>query len=206
MGHFSVATVLATAIFLMFVIGLVLIIHKHEMDKKWLKEYKKKPYNFPIKYRGGVFWVSRSVATTLLPFCKDKDGEWCVLANKRGKGCPDYQGYWNVICGYLEGLTGEQNSQKELYEECGIEVDETKIKFVGLTTSPKENKQNVSIRYYTILDGVTDDYKLTSEHSEKDEVEDIKFIKLSEIDNYTWAFNHLNLIKSVSKNIGLNKK
>ena len=29
-----------------------------------------------------------------------------------------------------------------------------------------------------------------SDHSEKDEVEDIKWIPISEIANYEWAFNH----------------
>ena len=76
-----------------------------------------------------------------------------------------------------------------------------KMNFYSLTTSPNENKQNVSIRYYTILDGNCDMYPLTDENSELNEVSDIKWIPISKIDNYEWAFNHLNLIKEMSSKI-----
>ena len=61
--------------------------------------------NFPIKVqedtiingenmKGKTFWVSRSCAVAVFVFANIK-GIWYVLANQRGKGCPDYQGYWN---------------------------------------------------------------------------------------------------------------
>ena len=57
--------------------------------------------NFPFMYRGKEYWYSRSVATTPFVFCKNENNEYCVLANKRGIGTPDFQGLWNVPCGYL---------------------------------------------------------------------------------------------------------
>ena len=166
--------------------------YKWYSDKQW----QKKPLrNFPFFYRGKLFWYSRSVATTIGVFCKNTDGEWCVLANQRGKGAPDFQGFWNITCGYLEhDVTGEENCQKEIYEETGVFVPVELIKFRGVKTDPSENRQNVSLRYSAVLSGVCDNYETTDEHSEKDEVADIRWIPLSEVSDYEWAFGHEELI------------
>ena len=155
--------------------------------------------NFPFWYRGKKYWYSRSCATVLFIFCKNAQNEWCVLANKRGKGTPDFQGYWNVPCGYMEhDVSGEENATKEAYEECGIFIAEEQVKLFNVETSPKANKQNISLRYYAILKECTTDFNLNSEHSEKNEVSDIKWIPLNEIDNYQWAFNHDIRTKEIS--------
>ena len=39
----------------------------------------------------------------------------------------------------------------------------------------------------------------TTKNSEKDEVSGIRFIKLSNIELYEWAFNHETLIKEIIK-------
>lgn len=168
-------------------------------DYKW----NLKPINnFPFMYRGKEYWYSRSVATTPFVFCKNENNEYCVLANKRGIGTPDFQGLWNVPCGYLEfNVNGEENCQKEVFEETNVKVPIEKFKFLGVNTNPTENKQNVSIRYYAILDGNINDYKLNDENSEKNEVEDIKWIPLNEVKNYEWAFNHNLIINEIQRTI-----
>ena len=188
---------LETAILAIFFIIIFVIINQ-KIDDFYNKKFWKKPLkNFPLRYKGKTIWFSRAVATTLLAFGYDKNQRLHVLANKRGKGCPDFQGYWNVICGYLEfNHTGEQNCKKECEEETGLLINEDDIHFLGVTTSPKENKQNVSLRYYTILPKSIEEYNFDLSKMEKDEVDDVKFIPIDEIDNYDWAFNHLNLIKN----------
>lgn len=168
-------------------------------NKKW----NEKPIdNFPFFYRGNEYWYSRAVATSPFVFCKNIDDKWCVLANKRGKGTPDYQGYWNVPCGYLQfHITGEQNASKEVFEETGVNVEAEKFKLFGVETDPNANRQNVSLRYYALLDGVTTDYLTNSDASEKNEVDDIKWIPLDEIDNYQWAFGHDIRIKELSEKV-----
>lgn len=179
---------------------LFYIIGKEISDYKW--RLKPITQNFPFIYRGKELWYSRSVATTGFVFCKNSEDKWCVLANQRGNGTPDYQGYWNVPCGYLEyNVSGEENIIKEIQEECGITIPIEKVKFYGVNSSPKENKQNVSLRYTSVLEGITDDYKLSSENSEENEVSEIKWVLVEDVDNYDWAFNHLELIKQVFADI-----
>lgn len=48
------------------------------------------------------YWISRSCAVAMFLFSRDKFGNLCVLANKRGTGTPDFQGYWNCPCGYID--------------------------------------------------------------------------------------------------------
>lgn len=173
--------------------------YKSYVNYKW----NLKPIdNFPFFYRGNEYWYSRSIATSPFVFCKDNNNKWCVLANKRGDGTPDFQGYWNVPCGYLQfHVSGEENCVKEIHEECGVDVSVEKFKLFGVETSPKANRQNVSIRYYAILDGVVDDYKTNSDNSEENEVDDIKWIPLDEVDTYQWAFGHDIRIKEISENV-----
>lgn len=170
-------------------------------DYKW---HKKPINNFPFKYRGKEFWYSRSVAVTGLVFCKNSNNEICVLANKRGKGTPDFQGYWNLVCGYLDhNETTSEAVSREVLEETGLYIPSEKFEFFNYEDSPKANRQNVTFRFTTFLDGTCDDYIFSKDGSEENEVDEIKWINVNEIDNYNWAFNHCSLIKNVieTKNI-----
>ena len=53
------------------------------------------------EHAGKTLWSGRYCAVAAFAFCKIK-GEWCVLANQRGEGTPDFQGYWNCPCGFLD--------------------------------------------------------------------------------------------------------
>ena len=184
---------------LLLVLIACVCIYKWYSDKQW----QKKPLrNFPFFHRGKLFWYSRSVATTIGVFCKNKKEEWCVLANQRGKGAPDFQGFWNMICGYLEhDVTGEENCQKEVFEETGVFVPINRINFFNVNTQPTENKQNVTLRYIAVLHDKCEDIELSDENSEKNEVSDIKWIPIKEIENYQWAFGHKDLIEEMFNKI-----
>ena len=158
--------------------------------------------NFPVDYidketgEKKVAWISRSVAVSGIVFCKDLDGDWCILANKRGKGTPDFQGYWNCICGYLDyDENANQAMNREIFEETGLDIPGRRFIPYFVNSNPKENRQNVTIRFYCILKSdITEWSNFSKDKMEKDEVADIKWIKVKDINDYQWAFNHNDLI------------
>ena len=166
--------------------------------------------NFPIVYKGNTYWISRAVAVTNIIFAQDGLDNWYVLGSKRGDGTPDFQGYWNCVCGYLDfNETAIEAVVRETFEEVGINIKApysvlSNISFMNFSTSPNENKQNVSLRYITILDKRIENYPLSSENSEPNEVSEIKWIPIKDIDKYTWAFNHDKLINEAIANKHLN--
>lgn len=152
--------------------------------------------NFPVMVDGKIYWISRAVAVAGFVF-KKFNGRIHILANKRGNGTPDFQGYWNCPCGYLDrDESGEEAISREVLEECGFVVDSKKWKQLETQTDPSTNKQNVTIRYLCILDENDDNTfdLLKRKGGEKDEVDEVKWIALEDINLYKWAFEHDKLI------------
>lgn len=153
--------------------------------------------NFPVKVDDKEYWISRSVAVAAFVFAKDKDEDFCILANKRGSGTPDFQGYWNCPCGYLDyNETGEQGAAREVLEETGVNVSDNLI-FFGVDDDPRSNKQNVTLQYYTFVDIQP---FVERKGGEDNEVSAVKWVKINTIDNYPWAFEHDHIIKKVLYN------
>ena len=145
-------------------------------------------------------WFSRSVAVATAVLINDK-GEWYVLGNERGPGTPDYQGYWNLPCGYLDyNETTEEAAKREVYEETGITCQN--IKNIGHSSSPNENRQNVCFFFVSFLPGSIDDYKFSKENMEEGEVGGIKWIPLKDADDVKWAFDHDVLIQKIISKFG----
>lgn len=154
------------------------------------------------EHAGVTVWSGRytAVCGIVIGFHEDDIKKRYVLANKRGKGCPDFNGMWNLPCGFLEGYeTGEQGVAREIHEECGISIESDNFTLFYVETDPKKcNNGNVTLRYLTSV--CIDDYKKVDELSgEENEVEDIKWIPLSEYENYEWAFNHKEVIKEIKE-------
>lgn len=189
----------AIIFFLLFVFVILYDDKKRRKIKEEVEFWSKPLQNFPFKYMGRTLWYSRSVATTLFAFSKNEFGEMCVLANKRGKGCPDFQGYWNVVCGYLDfNENSIQCAIRECLEETGLKIPYDRVEVVGVNSEPSSNKQNVSIRHKVILDGTINEWSnFNTDNMEKDEVEEIRWIPLSEVKNYKWAFGHEKLITEI---------
>ena len=157
--------------------------------------------NFPVIKDGKEYWVSRSVAVVGIVFCKI-NGEIHVLANRRGRGAADFQGLWNVPCGYLDyNETLTEAVKREVYEECGVNIPESVFCYAGYKDTPDENRQNVSFRFVAILDSRADNISvgtgINNRGGEKNEVEAIQWIPIKEIDNLDWAFNHKDLISEM---------
>ena len=161
--------------------------------------------NFPIidKETGREYWISRSVAVVAFVYGYDKHENEYILAVQRGKGTPDpeYIGYWCLPCGYVDfDETCEEAVAREVFEETGVKLkDNTYIDFLDINSDPKSDKrQNITVRYESAIEYI-DSVDLTSKNSELDEISDVKWIPINEIDNYKWAFNHLKLIKSYNE-------
>lgn len=152
------------------------------------------------EHAGKTLWSGRYCAVAAFVFCKFPDSGWHVLANKRGPGTPNYQGYWNCPCGYLEGdETGPQGCMRETYEETGVNIPEDMFKLVGVATDPKVDK-NVTLQYMVVINYGEMSISVSNNHSpEEDEVETVSWIALDKVDTSEWAFNHNNIIKELSE-------
>jgi 8-oxo-dGTP pyrophosphatase MutT (NUDIX family) len=159
------------------------------------KDFKMK--NFPVKVKGKEFWISRSCAVVGIVYKYNKEtGEVYVLTNKRGKGCPDYVGYWNIPCGYVDyDETLEEAVSREVFEETGLKVDPNSWKLYGIKSTPDTEKQSISVRYITAYKEEMGDFDYS--HQEKNEVDEIKWISLDDVDNYQWAFEQINLLNEI---------
>lgn len=157
--------------------------------------------NFPIKdVSGKEWWISRSIAVVGCIFTL-LNGKWCVLANKRGEGTPDFQGMWNMPCGYLDfGETTAEAVVREVYEETGVKVNVKDLTFWKFNDSPSANRQNVTFRYYAIIDAQPGNISVgvgNDRGGEEDEVEAIGWVQVSSLDRYKWAFGHEEIIKEL---------
>ena len=150
--------------------------------------------NFPIEQEGKIYWVSRSMAAVAYIY-GEIGGRVCVLANKRGRGLPNKVGKWNCPSGFLDyGETLKQCALREVFEETGVKTSETGLYMFDVDDDPKRESSNVLVRFCKKLYDA--EYAiLTTDFSEPDEVEDVKWIPLDEIDNYEWVSDrHKNLI------------
>lgn len=162
--------------------------------------------NFPVidKATGREYWISRSIAAVVCIIAKDKYGDKYILVVQRGEGTPDpeYVGKYCMPCGYLDfDETVAQAAQREVQEETGLTFPVSDFKLVSINDNPLSDKrQNVTFRYLVTTDVLVNDLELllTSKNSEKDEVSGIRFIKLSNLELYEWAFNHETLIKEIT--------
>lgn len=142
-------------------------------------EWAKYGGNFPIKRNGKIFYVSRSVAVSLMTLCMDKSrGVWCVLANQRGPGVVHNRGKWNIPCGFLDyNESGEDAAKRETFEETGVEIPkEVRLRHLG--TRASKDRDTVSMAYVCVLPGSVEDYPLSADNSEPGEVSDIKWIPI----------------------------
>lgn len=192
------------------------------MSKNW--SYKIQDENHPhygktlwsgryCAVTGVLFWVKNPINfySWLFDYTNEVLDEVYVLIEKRGTGAADFRGKWCMPCGFLEcDESGEEGISREFYEETGIKVSSKNWTLFNVQTNPEKcNNGNVTIRYsmdirneYDINDAKDlpkPNYK--NINGEANEVADVKWIKLSEIDNYEWCFNHDELLKELFSNI-----
>jgi 8-oxo-dGTP pyrophosphatase MutT (NUDIX family) len=168
---------------------------------------------------GRTIWISRAVAV-VGTVCLIKDGIPYFLLSQRGKGAADFQGLWNLPCGYLDfNETSGEAFIREVWEECGINILDLKKNSIKLSdntetpwdvnTSPNENRQNVCLHHSYIGEVKELPIPEIRNEVEADEVSDIKWVSINEIENYQYAFQHLERIEKFILNVlskNLNKK
>ena len=156
--------------------------------------------NFPFDKDGQELWYSRSIVAAIFIFCKDQNGNWNILLNKRGPGLANESGKWNSITGFLdfdEDLT--QCAIRETYEETGLLLNRYLVNFYAINSVPDGELQNVAVIHYAILPGTIDDYTLSIDHCEPNEVSDVGFFPISMLltSDIELAFNHKNRILDI---------
>ena len=166
--------------------------------------------NFQVKDKdtGKKYWISRAMAVCGIVVVEDeKEGEYYVLANKRGQGAPNYKGCWNLICGYLDwDETLVDAVTREVLEETKVAIPKHLWKQVAIADDPnKDELQNVTVRFKAyITKDEYDEYRLLGENAmgvdggEENEVECVKLIKLDTetVNSLEWAFNHKSLVEN----------
>lgn len=149
--------------------------------------------NFPVNIDNKEYWISRSVAVAVFVYDPKRKA---FLAVKRGVGCPDNVGKWCCPCGYLDYDETLQNAAyRELHEETGLAKDDVSELKINYVDDSLNGRQNVTFIYDCIYYGLNDEH-LTSEFSEPNEVDEIKWIPIKDIDKYQWAFDHDKIIKN----------
>lgn len=169
-----------------------------------MKEFTHTP-NKSYIIEGEEIWISRSCAVVGIIILL-KDGKFYTLINKRGIGAAPPKGKWNICCGYIDfDESGINAVKRELFEESGLDIDEIlknnlilSKKYLDqpffVNTDPKENRQNISLTYALIF--AADEFpETTNQYSEPNEIEEIKWVEIKDIDNYDFAFNHNDRIK-----------
>ena len=160
--------------------------------------------NFPINHEGKTYWIARNVAVACFVFAKINN-TWCVLANQRGFGSADFQGMWNAPCGYLDyGETTAQAAIREVYEETGVKL--SSVDFWEVQDDPTAHLQNVTFRYYSIIENPTQemlDLSIEDRGGEQNEVGAIAWIPLDQLNEFKWAFNHGEIINQAAYELGV---
>jgi len=157
---------------------------------------------------GKEVWESRSTAVNCVVIAKF-EGELYVLIGQRGKGAPDSKGLWNLPAGYLDrDEDGTEACYREVWEETGLYLPEQTIVVNNLiqpwyvNTHPSENRQNIALRYGCVISCDNELPKLTNENSEPDEVDDLLWCNILDLDNYEFAFKHDIVIEKYLNLIG----
>jgi len=154
------------------------------------------------------FFHPRSVAIVATIIIITKKNTY-VLMGQRGTGTPDFQGYWNMPCGYLDwNESATEAVYRELYEETGLDLPEllenSKVIKKDLEQPwytnhlPDSNRQNVTLRFGAIVESDTLPF-LTNVNCEPDEVSDLRWMKLDEVKDLECAFNHHGILEEYVK-------
>ena len=120
------------------------------------------------------------------------------LIVKRGKSVIQ-SGKWCLPCGYLDyDETVEECAVREIFEESGIDIRDwinvKNLKPSYVITEPS-NSRNQDISFNFIIEINSEkEPKVDMSKVDLDETTEAKWMDISEISNYQFAFNHMNKI------------
>jgi 8-oxo-dGTP pyrophosphatase MutT (NUDIX family) len=166
--------------------------------------FKNVPNELVTTTDGRKVWISRSVAVTIVIFAYVKDDIY-VAISKRGKAMVDKPGLWNLPAGFLDySESADEAVKREAWEEVGLNVDDIVKKYDievehldqpwFVKSTPDENRQNVTLRYGFMFkaDSIEKLPKLIANNDcpEPNEVEQALWVKLEDLEDYEFAFDH----------------
>lgn len=166
-----------------------------------------------IKHEGKDYWISRSCAvvgiiTTYVTNVRKTNSEFgnkVVLVVKRGSGSTDYPGKYCLPCGYMDwNESAYEAFKREIFEETNIDLDLYKNGFntpiingqeqpCYVNSNPSNNRQNVTMYFKHII--VQPVNEVSNLNCEEDEIDEIIWIKPSDVDKYEFCFGHDEIIK-----------
>ena len=169
---------------------------------------------------GKKYWISRSIAVAVVLYGFPAEGSnepGVFLVHRRGKGCPDNIGKWSTNCGYIGWHeTVAQAAARELYEETGLKIPDSHLKFIGYNDPIGDGKENVTLRFIATLSKSLLENSLKSgkintntkeRGGEEDEISEFKLIPATKegiedlgTSSY-WAFNHDGLLRNALEKI-----
>lgn len=156
--------------------------------------------NFPVTIDGKEYWISRSASVVCIIIDKTKPNAPKLVAGKRGKGCPDEVGKWNLPSGFIDyNETINGSASRETKEECGLNIPENAWRINSVNSNPNDNpRQTISFRMVVEW---KPEYgtEFSTENSEPDEVDEVRWIGLEEVEKLDWAFHHEKIAKRFLK-------
>ena len=157
--------------------------------------------NFAVKHKGKEYWISRSTAVVCFLYKKNDENNVEFVIGKRGKGCPDNVGLWNLPCGYIDyNETIKEAASREMYEETGLNVPSAAWKIVSVNSNPKDN-ENQTISFILLAEYSLKYGNLSTKHSEPNEVDELRWVDVEESETLDIAFNHEEIINKMSLKI-----
>ena len=172
----------------------------YDKNLRYGTDWQQNGGNFMVRRNGHDYYVSRNTSVSLYAFAKDTNGEWYILANQRGRGSS--KGLYNVTCGFVDMAangrpeeTLEQAACREAFEENGVRINPTGLVMLGVNS----RNRNINASFYTVIEDRTIEQMPTSiSHSEPGETTDSRWIPLSEVDQYDFAFNQNQKIHTIA--------
>ena len=164
--------------------------------------------NFEFEHEGQKLWYSRSVVVSLYLYTRDEKGALRILANKRGHLNEVSPDYWNVPGGYLDFDENDlECAERECFEETGVKVNLTDVmkpnyvmsSLYELDTKPHGRQTMVAVYTALVSFEYVKNQKLTSEHSEEGEVEEVRWINAKDVTLYKWSYMQLKKICQILK-------
>ena len=173
----------------------------YDKNLRYGKDFVNNGGNFMVVRNGRKYYVSRSTSVSLYAFAKNQNGEWCVLANQRGKGSS--RGLYNVTCGFVDMApngkpeeTLEMGACRESFEENGVKIDPSKLVMMGVNS----HNTNINAAFYTVIeDRLVEQMPTSTANAEKGEVLDSRWIPLSEVSKYKFAYNQNAKIDGIAR-------
>lgn len=104
---------------------------------------------------------------------------------------------YNIYISYPYNMPTVLSKVTDVFKDYNVS-----IKYNKFHDDPKDsNRQNVTMRFMAVVDeshiGISTNAIKGQLGGEENEVKAIMWVKMSDLDNYQWAFNHKHLIEGI---------